>query len=59
MVNSVITFGIRINSMVPTTIQKQENIRLRIGIAVVRDSILNCPCACFSIDRPYSMRVLE
>ncbi|MNJ68108.1 hypothetical protein D3C77_643280 [compost metagenome] len=53
------TFGIRISNIVPTTMQKHENIRLRIGMAVVRESILNCPWACFSIDKPYSMRVLE
>lgn len=26
---------------------------------VLRDRIRNCQCACFSTDRPYSMRVLE
>lgn len=39
--------------------QKQENSRLRTGMRVLRDRIRNCQCACFSTDRPYSMRVLE
>ena len=59
MVNRVITFGTRNSSSVPISMQKQENSRLRTGMRVLRDRMRNCQCACFSTDRPYSMRVLE